>query len=148
MQQQRPHGKNLRRGRVSLPGQIYAITTVCRNRRPFLADFHTARLVIRILREHQEHGYATTLCFVVMPDHLHWLMALGEERDLSSVIRGVKALASKRSGHRLWQPGFYDHALRKDVDVKGVARYLVANPLRKGLVTQINDYPHWDAIWL
>ncbi|PJA25166.1 MAG: IS200/IS605 family transposase, partial [Alphaproteobacteria bacterium CG_4_10_14_0_2_um_filter_63_37] len=28
------------------------------------------------------------------------------------------------------------------------ARYLVANPLRKGLVEEIGQYPHWDAIWV
>ncbi|PJA25997.1 MAG: IS200/IS605 family transposase, partial [Alphaproteobacteria bacterium CG_4_10_14_0_2_um_filter_63_37] len=27
-------------------------------------------------------------------------------------------------------------------------RYLVANPLRKGLVEEIGQYPHWDAIWV
>jgi len=29
-----------------------------------------------------------------------------------------------------------------------VARYIVANPLRAGLVESVRDYPHWDAIWL
>ena len=29
-----------------------------------------------------------------------------------------------------------------------VARYIVANPLRAGLVTKIGDYPFWNAVWL
>ncbi len=29
-----------------------------------------------------------------------------------------------------------------------VARNIVANPLRNGLVKSVRDYPHWDAIWL
>ncbi|BAU72594.1 Transposase [Metapseudomonas furukawaii] len=52
-----------------------------------------------------------------------------------------------RSG-RLWQKGFHDHALRSDEDVKTVARYVVANPLRAGLVERLADYPFWNAIWL
>jgi len=48
----------------------------------------------------------------------------------------------------VWQPGFHDHALRKEEDVRAVARYVVANPLRAGLVQRIGDYPHWNAIWL
>jgi hypothetical protein len=28
------------------------------------------------------------------------------------------------------------------------ARYLVANPLRPGLVERIGDYPYWNAVWL
>jgi putative transposase len=29
-----------------------------------------------------------------------------------------------------------------------IARYIVANPLRAGLVERLGDYPHWDAVWL
>jgi REP element-mobilizing transposase RayT len=49
---------------------------------------------------------------------------------------------------RLWQPGYHDHALRREEDLVATARYLVANPLRAGLVQHIGDYPLWDAVWL
>ena len=148
MHKQKSHGVNLRKGRVSIPGQIYVITAVTRNRLPFFTNFFVARTLVRVLREHEEKGYAETLCFVVMPDHLHWLMQLGYNRELESVVRSVKALSSKRTGQRLWQKGFYDHALRREEDLKNVARYLVANPLRTEIVDNLNDYPHWDAVWL
>ena len=48
----------------------------------------------------------------------------------------------------LWQAGFHDRALRAEVDVRAAARYLVANPLRAGLVVSVGDYPYWNAIWL
>jgi putative transposase len=48
----------------------------------------------------------------------------------------------------LWQPGYFDRALRKEDDRLAVARYLVANPLRAGIVQRIGDYPHWDSVWL
>jgi len=83
-----------------------------------------------------------------MPDHLHWLMQLGDVRDLSAVVQSVKALSSKRIGHRIWQQGFYDHAVRDEENIKAIARYIVANPVRAGLVSRIGDYPHWDAVWL
>ena len=35
-----------------------------------------------------------------------------------------------------------------DEDLKKTARYIVANPLRAGLVKRLGDYPHWDALWL
>ncbi len=148
MDLRKSHGANLRKGRVSIPGQIYVITAVTRNRQPFFTNFFEARTLIRVLQEHEERGYAETLCFVVMPDHLHWLMQLGSSRELESVVRSVKALSSKRTDQRLWQKGFYDHALRQDEDIKNVARYLVGNPLRADLVNHLNDYPHWDAVWL
>ncbi|MBB4592801.1 hypothetical protein FHR61_000481 [Xanthomonas arboricola] len=42
----------------------------------------------------------------------------------------------------------HDRALRKDDDLRIVARYLIANPLRAGMVERVGDYPFWDAIWL
>ena len=35
-----------------------------------------------------------------------------------------------------------------DEDLVAVARYIVANPVRAGLVKNVRDYPHWDAVWL
>jgi putative transposase len=56
--------------------------------------------------------------------------------------------ASLALGYPVWQRGFHDHALRKEEDIVSVARYIVANPVRDGLVRRIGDYPHWDAVWL
>ena len=46
------------------------------------------------------------------------------------------------------QDGYHDHALRQEEDLRAVARYIIANPVRAGLVERIGDYPHWDAAWL
>ncbi|MFO8084248.1 MAG: transposase [Desulfobacterales bacterium] len=89
-----------------------------------------------------------------MPDHLHWLLVLGRQKTLSDVVKLLKGrtarkmnLSLNRKG-KLWQRAYYDHALRKDEDVRKLARYIVANPLRAGIVNKIGDYPLWDAIWL
>ena len=144
----KPHGKNLRRGRFSQAGQVYAITIVTCARKPVFADFTAARAVIQVMRGHERLGYGGTLCFVVMPDHLHWLMELGADRNLGQTVQALKSLTSRRIGRPIFQKGFYDHAVRRDEDIKELARYIVGNPLRKGLATDINDYSHWDAVWL
>ena len=149
------HGCNLRKGRVSIPGQLYLVTTVSHQRQPLFSDFHCARIVINSLR-YTELSYAiNSLSFVVMPDHLHWLFYLGESTPLSQVVANVKRRSAYRineminsPGISVWQPGFHDYALRKEDEIKDVARYIVANPLRAGLVDRIADYPYWDAAWL
>ena len=35
-----------------------------------------------------------------------------------------------------------------DEDIKNVARYIIANPLRAGLATNLNNYPLWNTIWV
>jgi len=77
-----PHSRDLRKGRVSAPEHAYLVTTVTLAREPLLGDLWAARTLVRALRRHQSEGYAQTLAFVVMPDHLHWLMVLGRRRPL------------------------------------------------------------------
>jgi REP element-mobilizing transposase RayT len=144
----KPRGKELRKGRVSLTGQVYHVTTVTLDRQPVFSDLRSARALINTLREAQARGDATTLAFVVMPDHMHWLLELGTATSLSGLVGAVKAVTAHGLGRRIWQNGFHDHALRREEDLAKVARYIVANPLRVGLVQRIGDYPHWDAIWL
>ena len=48
----------------------------------------------------------------------------------------------------IWQKGYHDRAVRSEEDLRNVARYIVANPLRAGLVKRLGDYPFWDAAWL
>lgn len=145
---QKPHGKDLRKGRFSELNRIYLITTVTKNRRRIFEDFYVARSLVTILQQEQSLQRAETLAYVIMPDHLHWLMKLENTINLSRVVGAVKSLSAHRLKEIIWQPGFHDHAVRNEEDLQTIARYIVANPLRAGLVKSIGDYPHWDAIWL
>jgi REP element-mobilizing transposase RayT len=97
---------------------------------------------------------AMCLCFVVMPDHVHWLMHLLEGQSLGTLMQATKSSSARmlnrhfnRNG-KFWQSGYHDHALRRDDNVRASARYIVANPIRAGLVRSVRTYPHWDATWL
>jgi len=148
MVEQKSHGKNLRKGRYSEENRIYVVTTVTVERKPIFLEFAAARALINVLQKHEELGFANTLCFVVMPGHLHWMMQLGTLHDLSDTMQVLKSITTRKLGKTVFQKGFYDHAVRREEDIKNLARYMVANPLRAGLVNNINDYPHWDAVWM
>jgi putative transposase len=144
----------LRKGRYSSSHQVYCLTTVTRNRRPVFTDISTARLLIRELRLLHDDGNVVSLAWVLMPDHLHWMIQLDEGWPLSKVTKALKArsaLAINRhlgQSGSLWQRAYYDRAVRQDEDVRQIARYIVANPLRAGLVKEIGKYAHWDCIWM
>ena len=144
----RPHASALRRGRYSEAGRVYLVTAVTRERTPVFRDFSAARALVQALRLEQAEKRARTLAYVVMPDHLHWLLQLSEGSTLSAVVGGVKSVTAHRLGMRIWQPGFHDRAVRREQDLRSAARYLVGNPLRAGLVKKAVDYPHWDAVWI
>jgi REP element-mobilizing transposase RayT len=138
---------DLRKGRYSAIGMTYHITTVTKNRLPLFQDLRPARIVVRQLKALQDEGLAETLSYVLMPDHLHWLMTL-RSGELSSVMRLLKGRTARALGCPIWQPNYHDHAIRKDEDLQALSRYIIANPLRAGLVERIVDFPWWDSIWL
>ncbi len=149
-----PGQKALRRGRHSEPNRAYHVTTCTMNKRAWFGDFAVARIVVHAIRREDEARHTRTLAFVVMSDHLHWLVQLSGLRSLSGVVNTVKSFSTRRINKSLsrsgplWQKGFHDHGIRVDEDLTATARYIVANPLRAGIVERFGEYPLWDAIWL
>ena len=150
---QKPHSRDLRKGRASIHGQIYLVTTVTAERAPLFADLDKGRILVQTMRHQQRSGTVENLAFVI--NHLHWLLALGDGHSLSQVIGQTKRYSAQQinrargtKGQPIWQDGFHDHALRQEEDLKEMARYIIANPVRAGLVSRPADYPLWDACWL
>jgi REP element-mobilizing transposase RayT len=147
---------DLRIGRFSETGREYLITSVTHHRTALFEDFNSARMLINTLRESEQRHQCQWLCWVIMPDHFHGLLQLqnADGHDLAQVMKFVKGHSAKAINQQLnrtgpiWQTGFHDHALRKEEDRLAIARYIVANPLRAGLVKKLGDWPHWDSVWL
>ena len=143
----------LRGGRRSIPGQCYFLTTCCAGGMRRFGGHHAACEAARTLALPGAWGDAELLAWVLMPDHLHLLLRLGEQ-SLTRVMQQGKsriAVAVQRVAYSpppFWQPAFHDRALRRSEDIRRAARYLVANPLRAGLVEEIGAYPYWNAVWL
>lgn len=143
----------LRLGRFTEPNRIYLLTTNTLGRQPVFNDVALGRLVVAQFRAAQDQDCANSLAWVVMPDHFHWLIEL-QRGSLSGLMQRTKSLSTKSvnrcTGRKisLWQQGFHDRALRREEDLVKLARYIVANPLRAGLVERLGDYPLWDAIWV
>ena len=147
------HSRDLRKGRYSELDRPYLITTTTFERNPIFLNLDAGSLVAKEIHRLEKKRWTRSLCWVVMPDHLHWLFVL-QDRSLARVVQALKSRSAYsinfyrgRSG-RVWQPGFHDRALRRDEDIKRIARYVIANPLRAGLVANILDYPLWDAVWI
>ncbi|GFM66721.1 transposase [Pseudomonas cichorii] len=147
------HGADLRKGRYSEIGRVYLLTSVVHERRQIFDDWRAGRLLVDEFRKVQQEGGAHSLAWVVMPDHFHWLVEL-QSGSLGLLMRRVKSGSSRAimaTGcvqSRVWQKGYHDRAVRREEDLRSIARYIVANPLRAGLVSKIGDYPLWDAVWL
>ncbi|WLG52465.1 transposase [Pseudomonas sp. FP1742] len=143
----------LRIGRYAEQNRIYLLTANTLGREPVFKDYTLGRKVVHQFRQAQSEGFADSLAWVVMPDHFHWLVQL-QKGSLGQLMCQAKSLSTRsinaatgRTGS-LWQQSFHDHVLRQEESLVRVARYVVANPLRAGLVEKLGDYPLWDAIWV
>ncbi len=145
----------LRRHRTSSPNQIYLITfTTGKRQAIFFENDLAARAFCVALNDPRLWQEAELMCWVLMPDHVHLLVQIGDKESISQLINRLKTNAARAVNltlgrkDRFWERGFHDKAIRSEGNIVDVARYVVMNPVRAGLVKSAGMYPYWDAIWL
>ena len=99
----------------------------------------------QILRAATENGFAI-IAYGFMPDHLHLLVeGLNDASDCLRLIKLAKQYSgfyfSKAREQNLWQRYGFESVIRDDELTLVVARYILLNPVRAGLVTDARDYP-------
>jgi putative transposase len=99
----------------------------------------------QILRSAAQEQFAV-VAYCFMPDHLHLLVeARSQNANCRAFIKLAKQLAgfhyATTFGGRLWQRYGFERVLRADEATLIVARYIVENPLRAGLVAKPESYP-------
>ena len=124
----------------------YSIRFCTKNRTQLFTTQEVVDLVLaQFLRSAEEEQFAIiTYCF--MPDHVHLLI---EGRCEASDGKRFIALAKQYSGfyykkqfkRSLWQRYGFERVLRSDEATLVVARYIIENPVRAGLVTCCRSYP-------
>ncbi|WP_281352873.1 REP-associated tyrosine transposase [Pseudoxanthomonas sacheonensis] len=150
----KPGHAALRRGRASVSGQRYLVTFTTHGRQALFSSHAIALDAAREIHDRRSWQKATLLAWVLMPDHWHGLVELGEDESLPDLMRVFKANVSRRLRLHwpelgpVWGKSFHDRALRREEDAIALARYIVLNPVRAGLVCKIGDYPFWNAVWL
>lgn len=102
----------------------------------------------------QDHYKAIIYAYCILPDHMHILLGLQEsEYNVLDFVKRFKSAVSlklkgKYTQKQLWQDRFYDHIVRKDEDINKHARYILENPIRKGLVKDFLEYKHVGGSYL
>jgi len=77
-----------------------------------------------------------------MPDHVHALISFPPSgKPLKSIISKWKEWTAKQLGI-VWQRDFFEHRLRREESRHEKADYILNNPVRKGLVTNAEDWPY------
>ena len=136
---------------------IYFVTICVANRQHVLANdmaFAAFKTAAAKLRDW------IVLAAILMPDHLHVIVAPSENRDakignFSGAIKRWMRQEMQRDGKRsacptmtartpewAWQTGCFDRLLRSDESLHEKWLYIEENPVRAGLVKRWQDWPY------
>jgi putative transposase len=140
----------LRKARVSLPNQIYLITVCCKHREKIFLNFDASLTTASTSYQVLKNSSSEILAWVLMPDHMHLVLQLGEEETLSKTMNRINSCCAiainkvLRGNSPVWQGAYHDHALRDQEQLDSAIRYVISNPIRAGLVEKLGDYPYWN----
>lgn len=117
------------------------------------ADYELARAAACAIEDPRLWHRSRLLAWVLMPDHWHGIVH-PEAEPLARAVQRLKCnvgrqvnLARKANG-AVWSQAFHDRGLRGERMQLAMARYIVMNPVRAGLVARPGLYPYWNSVWL
>jgi putative transposase len=91
------------------------------------------------------------LAWVVMPNHLHVLIQTLPGLALAQIVKGWKGQTARAANMRLgrsgtfWERDYFDRYIRDEAHLAAVVRYIERNPVKAGLVAEVEDWPFSSA---
>ena len=125
-------------------GELYFITICCSPRRKNqLCSEPIKQLIWATTKVYQERSNWYCELLLLMPDHLHALIAFPGDQEMKKMIKNFKSYLSKHSTIK-WQSGFFDHRLRSMQKRNETYLYILQNPVRQNLCVTRQD---WNYTW-
>ena len=147
-------GRNYRRKRTRLTdrelyrqdGRVFIVTICTADRRAVFLDVDFGLECVRILERLRAERGNPVFAYCLMPDHVHLVVGVHEGSPLPRFVQSWKSICvaawKARGGRRsFWQRGYHERAMRWREDLKAACLYVLANPVRKGLVREWREYP-------
>jgi len=89
--------------------------------------------------------------WVVMPNHIHFLMTRFEAIKLANVMQSFKSLTSHKGNKilgrkgRFWMEDYFDRYIRNAEHFSKTVRYIESNPVKARLCKKPDDWPYGSA---
>lgn len=144
--------------KIRLDRDVYAIEgamcflTICtEGKTPSFQNDALTRAFIDQLKTDAELNSVPVFAYCFMPDHVHLVIAPGTEKDIVEFVGEYKGRTTRIAWKygvqgKFWQTSFHDHFLRKEEDVRDTVKYVLNNPVRKGLVSEWREYPYSGSL--
>ena len=127
--------------------RTYLVTAVTAQRHSLFQVTATAELFEQTLLDYHSQGKFLLHAFVIMPDHFHALITPAPDVSLEKAMQFIKGGFSFRlkSKHDVWMRSFNESQVATEEKFMSCVRYIVENPVRRGLVTSPDAYPFSSA---
>lgn len=143
-----PHSADLRLHRFDTSNRVYFLTKrIQRDSGVNLAEEKNANALVETLFWLVENRKIWLLGFVVMPDHVHLVLAPRHPyllRDVTQSLFGFTARKLNAMNLRtgpFWEEEYYEHLVTGRGEVQEFLDYVYLNPVRKGFVKAPEDWP-------
>ena len=124
---------------------LHFLTCSCYHRQPWRGEPRRRDLFLQILEGVRQRYLFVVVGYVVMPDHIHLLISEPERGTQSTVMQVLKQRFARHVLHEeqvhVWQRRFYDFNVWSERKRVEKLRYMLRNPVKKGLVLEPE---HWD----
>ncbi len=133
-------------------GEISVSFTLCiKDRVQLFKNASIVHIFENFLRSEVERSLCIIPVYCFMPDHQHLIVSgTNLESDTLKFIKAYKQKTgywlSKSQINAFWQKDCFDHIIRKEEGLINVAKYILDNPVRKGLVEHWQNYPFKGTI--
>ncbi len=126
--------------------QLHFITFSCYQRAPFLSTSLARDVFVRILETVRGWYDFYLVGYVVMPEHVHLLMSEPSRNALATTLQMLKQMTCRKlfNEGRFWQERYYDFNVWTEHKQVEKLRYIHRNPVKRGLVTNPEDWS-WSS---
>jgi putative transposase len=129
------------------PSRNFFATTSTSMGRRLLQSERNAGLLIDVMRSLVIEHHFKLHDFVVMPDHVHLLIEVGEDMTIEKAMQLIKGRFSHRLAKELgykgevWQRGFTEEQVINKGSFEAHRSYIAENPVKAGLAASVEEYP-------
>jgi REP element-mobilizing transposase RayT len=136
--------------RLVLSDRFFFITCRVLRRRETLGEAEFQHLA-RVVRERREQHRFLLTAWVFLPDHWHPIffprfpLTISRLMEATKVGSTLRINEGRKESGLLWQPRFFDRALRTVKEYGEKVEYLHQNPVQAGLVRRAEDW-RWSSV--
>jgi putative transposase len=129
------------------------VTTRTANQRRVFADIEAAAALLRVIREVTYETRSRVYAWVIMPDHVHIVLASPALLSSGKVLGRIKGRFARRwnracgTSGAVWQGRSHERVVRSERALEATVGYVQMNPVKAGLSERMEDY-RWSSAYV